>query len=131
MPSHPLRRIVGDLVAPTRDRYAPVLRRTDAPVAPRTAHPEKYVARGRLDGQTVLLIDDTWTTGASARSAAIALDRAGAAAVAVLVIGRHLHRDYRDNGRRLDELAHPFDWADCAHHAPVRHNASRAPSATV
>ncbi len=70
----------------------------------------------RLDGESVLLIDDTWTTGANARSAAAAL-RAGAGAIAVLVIGRHLHRDYGDNRRAAaPSLPTPFDWEACAHH---------------
>jgi hypothetical protein len=38
----------------------------------------------------VLLLDDTWASGASAQSAAVALKRAGARAVAVVVIGRHV-----------------------------------------
>lgn len=50
----------------------------------------RYVARGRLRGARVLLLDDTWTTGAHAQSAAAALKLAGAARVAVLVLGRHL-----------------------------------------
>ena len=114
--SHPLRHIVGELVGPTRDRYSPLLRRTDTRVSPRTADANKYDARQALNEHAVLLIDDTWTTGASARSAALALRRAGAGTIAVLVLGRHLHRDYRDNARRLSALPTPFDWDDCAHH---------------
>jgi predicted amidophosphoribosyltransferase len=38
----------------------------------------------------VLVLDDVWTTGSNAQSAALALHRAGAAAVSVLVIGRWL-----------------------------------------
>ncbi|HET9102488.1 MAG TPA: phosphoribosyltransferase [Solirubrobacteraceae bacterium] len=128
---HPLRRIVGELVAPTRDRYAPALERSDVPVAPRMTAADKYRARQRLDGQTILLIDDTWTTGASARSAAIALDRAGAARVAVLVLGRYLHRDYRDNAARLATLPDPFDWDHCAHHAHACCDVSQAHPSTV
>ncbi len=47
-------------------------------------------ARGRLDGLDVLLVDDTWVSGASAQSAAAALKLAGAARVAVIVLGRHV-----------------------------------------
>ena len=42
----------------------------------------------------VLLVDDTWTTGGRAQSAAIALHDAGAARVAVVVLGRHFDRDF-------------------------------------
>jgi hypothetical protein len=44
----------------------------------------------RLDGRHVLILDDVWTTGSNAQSAALAVRRAGAAAVSVLVVGRWL-----------------------------------------
>jgi hypothetical protein len=47
----------------------------------------------RLDGQHVLILDDTWTTGSTAQSAALAVRRAGATAVSVLVVGRWLSPD--------------------------------------
>jgi hypothetical protein len=43
-----------------------------------------------VTGAGILLIDDTWASGASAQSAAVALKQAGARAVAVVVIGRHV-----------------------------------------
>ena len=61
----------------------------------------------------MLLIDDTWTTGASAQSAAAALKAAGADRAAV-VIGRHLNREWHENDRRLRGIARPFDWGTCA-----------------
>jgi orotate phosphoribosyltransferase len=64
----------------------------------------------------VLLIDDTWTTGASAQSAAASLKQAGASIVAAVIIGRHLHRDWGHNDRGLSALPTPFDWDDCALH---------------
>jgi orotate phosphoribosyltransferase len=64
----------------------------------------------------VLLIDDTWTTGSGAQSAAAALRQAGAGPVAAVVIGRHVKRDWRENERRLRALAQPFDWSSCAWH---------------
>jgi hypothetical protein len=41
-------------------------------------------------GADVLLVDDTWVSGGSAQSAAAALKLAGARAVALVVLGRHL-----------------------------------------
>lgn len=109
--SHPLRRIVS-AIEETEDRHERLLRRTSEPMAPRTFDPRGFRAIRRLDGQSVLLIDDTWTTGASVESAAAALRAAGAGTVAAVVVGRHLNREWHDNDEHLDAL--PFDWNECA-----------------
>jgi hypothetical protein len=111
---HPLRTIVGGIVGQTRGRYERLLVRSFVEVTPRTFNPNKFRARRRLNGQSVLLIDDTWTTGASAQSAAAALKRAGAGSVAAVVIGRHLNREWHENERRLRGITRPFDWSRCA-----------------
>jgi predicted amidophosphoribosyltransferase len=110
---HPLRRIVAELVGPTRGRHERLLRRSEANVAPRTFSELKFEATRHLGGRAVLLIDDTWTTGASAQSAGGALKAAGAGPTAALVIGRHLNREWHENDRRLRGIAHPFDWTHC------------------
>jgi predicted amidophosphoribosyltransferase len=114
--SHPLRRIVGELARPTRDRYERLLTRSSVAVPERTFDPRKYEVARTLAGEAVLLIDDTWTTGSGAQSAAAALRHAGAGPVAAVVIGRHVKRGWRENERRLHALAHPFDWSSCAWH---------------
>jgi len=48
-----------------------------------------------LSSQHVLILDDVWTTGSTAQSAALAVRRAGAAAVSVMVVGRWLNPDRR------------------------------------
>jgi orotate phosphoribosyltransferase len=53
----------------------------------------------------VLLIDDTWTTGGHAQSAVLALRKAGATRVSVLVVARWLKEDYGDNKKFIAELA--------------------------
>jgi predicted amidophosphoribosyltransferase len=111
---HPLRPIVGELVGPTRERHRRLLERTDIEVPERESHAERYRSRRALDGQAVLLVDDTWTSGASAQSAAAALREAGAGPVAAVVIGRHLNRDWHENDRRLRELERPYNWDRCA-----------------
>ena len=113
---HPLRRIVGELVRPTVGRYEPLLSRSPSPVPERTVDAHKYEAARPLSGESVLLIDDTWTTGSNAESAGAALREAGAGPIAAVVIGRHVKRGWRENERRLHELARPFDWAACAWH---------------
>jgi predicted amidophosphoribosyltransferase len=111
---HPLRRIVGQIVAPTRGRHQRILKRSSADVSSRAFDKHKYDATRQLDGEAVLLIDDTWTSGANAQSAAAALKSAGAGPVAAVVIGRHLNREWHENDRRLRGITQPFDWAHCA-----------------
>jgi hypothetical protein len=67
-----------------------------------------------LDGARVLLIDDTWATGASVQSAAMALRRAGAAAVAAVVLGRHLARPAGESA----PAGAAFSPGRCAAHLP-------------
>ncbi|WP_270718706.1 ComF family protein [Mycolicibacterium sp. BiH015] len=47
----------------------------------------------------VAVIDDVWTTGANAQSAALTMRRAGAAAVSVLVVGRWIDPRHPATGR--------------------------------
>lgn len=126
---HPLHHIVAELVEPVRARYQRSLMRSGAPTASHSFSPDKYVPVTDLTSRSVLLIDDTWTTGANANSAAAALKSAGAATVAVLVVGRHVSRDYGQNDRRLRALAAPFDWDRCAFCRPENGCSQRASSA--
>ncbi len=111
---HPLRQIVGELAEPTRTRYLRLLKRSHKTLGTRTFDPERYEPIQALSGQSVLLIDDTWTTGISAQSAAAALKATGAGTVAAVVIGRYLNRGWHDNDRRLRALGSAFDWSRCA-----------------
>jgi predicted amidophosphoribosyltransferase len=111
---HPLRAIVGTLVGPTRGRHERLLLRSAVRVEPHTFNANRFVATRALEGESVLLIDDTWTTGANAQSAAAALKRAGAGPTAVVVVGRHLNREWHENDRRLAQLRGRFDWERCA-----------------
>jgi hypothetical protein len=60
----------------------------------------------RLDGQHVLILDDVWTTGSTAQSAALAVRRAGAAAVSVMVIGRWLSPDRQVTANFIETRLH-------------------------
>jgi len=84
---------------------------------------ELDVHRFRADlaaGASVLLLDDSWVSGASAQSAAAALKLAGASHVAIVVLGRHL--DPADPVARpltARLTPGPYDPAACAvHHQP-------------
>ena len=88
---HPLRAIVSRHFS------------TDIEIAVNTAigattsrgfHPDSYVVP-LLDGAAVLLMDDTWTTGAHMHSLARALKTAGARSVTGLVMARWLDPTWR------------------------------------
>jgi hypothetical protein len=112
---HPLRSIVETIVAPTRDRFDRLLMRSSTAIAERTVDPLKYSPTRSLAGESVLVIDDTWTTGANAQSAAGALKTTGAGQVAVLAMGRHVNPEYEGNAARLRALPE-FSWDVCAVH---------------
>ncbi len=114
--SHPLRWMVGEVARPTRERYERLLTRSSAAVLERTFDPRRYEVARPLGGESVLLIDDTWTTGSGAQSAAAALREAGAGSVAAVMVGRYVKRGWRENERRLRAIAQPFDWSSCAWH---------------
>jgi len=113
---HPLARITGAIVGQTRDRFEPLLALgTPYDVEDRGVHPDRYrTTRTLAERPTVLLIDDTWTTGGRAQSAAIALRDAGATRVAVVVIGRHFDRAFGP-GEAYYKAAKPrrFTWETC------------------
>jgi orotate phosphoribosyltransferase len=93
-----------------------VLRPADSAADERRFDAGRYRAPQRIDGSAVLLVDDTWTTGSSAQSAAAALREAGAEAVALVVIGRYINLDYSDHRQRLEKLPRGFEWDTCAVH---------------
>lgn len=115
--AHPLHGLVS-LVGPLRGRYERMLRRSQVAVAPHQFSADKYEPLRELAGEAILLIDDTWTMGANAQSAAAALKRAGAGTVAAVVIGRYVNRGWGHNDRLLRRLAPPFEWGRCALCAP-------------
>jgi len=83
---HPLRVLLrGFLSLP----WADLVTQPGANLWVRDLDPDRFRAPGPLTGAAVLLLDDTWTSGASVQSAAVALKRAGARSVAAVVLGRH------------------------------------------
>ena len=94
-PAHPLPRLVGELVGPTRTRYRRLLRRSTVEAAPHTPCAERFEPTQTLNG---------------------AMKSAGARVVAAVVIGRHLNRHHGGNHERLNAIPTPFDWGRCAFH---------------
>jgi hypothetical protein len=84
---HPLQELLrGCLRLP----WAALLAQPGADLWARALDPDRFRAPRPLPGAAVLLLDDTWTSGGTAQSAAVALKRAGAGRVATVVLGRHL-----------------------------------------
>lgn len=67
----------------------------------------------RIRGKSVLLVDDTWTSGCKAQSAALAVRTAGAAKVTVLCVARWCRHDWPDHRRLLDRFSEPYDVMHC------------------
>lgn len=114
---HPLSLILTHTVKPTADRYADLLRpNPNYPSGSRDARADRYLVGERLSGEPVLLIDDQWTSGGHAQSAACALKLAGAGPVAVVALGRHFDRrperhDYREAAEAYYRAARSQEWS--------------------
>lgn len=91
---HPLRALIAPYLALP---WAELTPRATVSYPARDLDPQRFGAP-RLDAAQVLLLDDTWTSGASAQSAAMSLRQAGARSVAVVVLGRHLSGDEHGGG---------------------------------
>jgi len=113
---HPLLRLVAPYLR------LPVIRlalRSDE--QGRELNASRFVAGEGAAGANVLLLDDTWVSGGSVQSAAVALKRAGAARVAVVVLGRHVNPDDPGNAALLAAIGWSgaddqggYDPAKCA-----------------
>ncbi len=87
---------------------------------------DRFEVLSRPAGASVLLLDDTWVSGASAQSAAAALKLAGARHVAVVVLGRHVNPDDPASAPLLAGLAAArYDPSACAVHPPPNGTNSR------
>lgn len=111
-----LRAIVGEYCKYTAPRYERILRAAGDASEHRSFDASRFRSVRPIDGDDVLLIDDTWTTGSNAQSAAFTLKEAGAQGVVLVVLARYVNRDYLDHGARLDALPRPFSWDTCAVH---------------
>jgi hypothetical protein len=96
----------------------------------------RFQASRAQAGESVLLLDDTWVSGASAQSAAAALKLAGARYVAIVVLGRHINPADRRAAPLAAGLAPgPYDPSACALYttrgpAPTRPPSSAGPSSS-
>lgn len=110
--THPFTEIVRDLGVPVEG----VLAVPSDATCHRIVEPDKFEVMGpaAIVGRHVLILDDVWTTGSTAQSAAVALRRAGAAAVSVMVVGRWINPSYGPSARFLERRGHTeFDPSLC------------------
>jgi hypothetical protein len=99
---HPLRGLVDGRVTGTE---VPLAAATSAP-QPRAVNSDHFTCNMQMpQGSHALLIDDTWATGGHAQSAVLALRKAGATWISVLVVARWLNEDYGDNKQFIADLA--------------------------
>lgn len=76
---------------------------------------DRFLANPAARNLRVLIVDDTWTRGTNALSAALALLEVGATAVAVMVIGRWFTEGRDENTRRYMQASRllGFDMHYC------------------
>lgn len=119
--THPLDDMVGRAIKATADRYRPVLRVPPGSPGDRSFAEDRFEAEPPPGHEVpVLLVDDTFTSGAHVQSAAAALRAAGWGPIGVVCIGRHFNR--RPPGDRYREAAEAYyqearsrrwDWSRC------------------
>ncbi len=118
---HPLPSMLREIVKPVSDRYVDLLiPNPEYEPDAREASDDRFRVRRRLRGNSILVIDDQWTSGGRAQSAASALRLAGSSRVAIAVLGRHFDRrpmrdDYREAAERYYQAARSqrWTWSTC------------------
>lgn len=116
-PGAPLGRLVNATAAELHQVGLP---RPQALLSPGTSTgrltPHRFGGGADAAGRHVVLVDDTWTTGATARCAAHALLLAGASRVTVVPLARHVSMGYAGSAGYLrDRLtAPPWSIIRCA-----------------
>lgn len=97
------------------DQYRSLLRPGMVKADHNHASDDAYEVAEAVIGMRVLLLDDTFTSGARAQSAASALQLAGAHVVAIVPIGRVIRPDFNEESAELLRRAReqPYDFAVC------------------
>ena len=114
VPPHPLESALSSLPV----RYVPerevLLTRDVGNVGHRTMSDDAYRLTENAVGVKVLVLDDVYTTGGRAQSAASALTLAGAHVAAIVVIARRVNPDWKPEVRSLwdRQAARPFSFSE-------------------
>lgn len=96
-------------------QFEPLLVRAEGPLSHRQASDRAFAVTQDLRGRRILLLDDTFTTGAALQSAASCLAQAGAKVVAAVVVGRIITPDFSPEANSLWRrmARHMFDFERC------------------
>lgn len=120
---HPLQRILTASIPLTMNRYKTLLAPSAIVTPAHTINGSKFEfvgSRSKIYEKNVLLVEDTWTTGANVQSAVHALKSAGAGHVAVLVVGRWVTPSRGEPFKSKDDAyiaqirTTTWDWSKCA-----------------
>ena len=94
--------------------YEPLVVAGSVPLDHKKASDDGFRPARPLAGERVLLIDDTFTSGARVQSAASALNNGGATVVAIVPIGRVIDPSFGDVAEWWKELKRqPFSFDTC------------------
>jgi hypothetical protein len=113
-PPQPLTLALAKLKSPHIPNLTNLLVRHKGDVGHRKLSDEGFRATSSIDASRVLLLDDVYTTGGTAQSAASALQMAGADVVALIPIARRLNPDYTPGVRALwnRQVSIPYKFTD-------------------
>lgn len=112
---HPLVEALS-LIESLRRQYAPLLAPGPVTLGHNHADDEGFVATESVRGRTVLLVDDTYTSGARVQSAASCLQLAGATVPAIVVVGRVIDPEWSAHSGELwtRQRGKVFSFDTCA-----------------
>lgn len=98
-----------------KDQYVPLLQKGRAHISHNIASDNGYRLLEPLDGERILLIDDTFTSGSRVQSAASRLSLGGGDVVAIVPIGRVITPQFSDAAATYwrEQRSTPFTFDSC------------------
>jgi predicted phosphoribosyltransferase len=95
------------MITPWDEDLVDALRKGPAHIGHTISDDAGFKIKQSVAGRSLLLVDDTLTTGARLQTAASALSLAGAKVVAAVVVGRVMNPDFSEPAHQL--------WDRCRH----------------
>jgi hypothetical protein len=111
---HPLVRAIG-MVPELDDSYEDLLVKGTKATTHNSASDEGFALRRQLSGERVVIVDDTFTSGARTQSAASAINTHGGTAIAIVPAGRVIAPGYAEHVKAYWDKQRniPFDFERC------------------